>query len=143
MNLRVTLFSAIFVAAGGLVRAADETPPPSFTKDVKPFVTKYCMECHSGAKAKKGYSVDSFESITKTGRGGLVVAEQPDKSPLIRSLEGKGKKMPPARSANQPKAEEITLIRDWIKAGAKNDTETAADDKKKVEPAPADKKNDK
>ncbi len=106
MNLRVTLFSAVVVvAAGGLVRAADETPPPSFTKDVKPFVTKYCMQCHSGARAKKGYSVDSYETLTRTGRGGLVVAEQPDKSPLMRSLEGKGKKMPPSRSA-QPKADE-------------------------------------
>jgi uncharacterized membrane protein len=141
MNLRVTLFSAVVVVVtGGLVRAADDTPPPSFTKDVKPFVTKYCMQCHSGARAKKGYSVDSYESLTKSGRGGLVVPEEPDKSPLIRTMEGKGKKMPPARNA-QPKAEEITMIREWIKAGAKNDTETAADDKKKVEPA--EKKNEK
>jgi hypothetical protein len=136
MNLRVTLLSAfVVVAAGGLVRAGDETPPPSYTKDVTPFLTKYCMECHSGAKAKKGYRVDSYDALTKAGRGGLVVAEQPDKSPLIRSLEGKGKKMPPSRYTAQPKAEEITMMRDWIKAGAKNDTETAADDKKKVEPA--------
>jgi hypothetical protein len=131
MNLRVTLFSAVVVVVtGGLVRAADETAPPSYTKDVKPLVAKYCMDCHSGARAKKGYKIDTFDSFTRGGR--MVVAEQPDRSQLVRMMEGKGKKMPPPRSP-QPKAEEITLIRDWIKAGAKDDTDTA-DDKKKVDP---------
>lgn len=115
------------VGGAGLARAADEAP--SYSKDIKPFLAKYCMECHSGGRAKAGYSVESFDRLTKMGRkGALVVPEKPDDSLAIRTMAGKGKQMPPRRSA-QPKAEEVARVRDWIKDGAKDDT--PADDKKK------------
>jgi hypothetical protein len=125
MQLRVVLVAALVLAASETVRAAD-TPTASYTKDVKPFLTRYCMECHSGAKPKQGYSVESFEALLKSGRkGALVVAEKPDESLLIRTLAGKGKVMPPKKFALQPKAAEIAKVRAWIKEGAKNDSATA------------------
>jgi hypothetical protein len=115
------------VGGAGLAPAAEEAP--SYTRDVKPFLAKYCMECHSGNKVKAGYSVETFDRLTKMGRkGALVVPEKPDDSLVIRTMAGKGKQMPPRRST-QPKAEDIARVRDWIKAGAKDDT--PADDKKK------------
>jgi hypothetical protein len=115
------------LGAAGWVTAADD--PPSYTNEVKPFLTKYCMDCHSGARPKAGYSVETLERLTKMGRkGALIVSEKPDDSLVIRTLAGKGKQMPP-KNKPQPKADEVAKVREWIKAGAKDDT--PADDKKK------------
>jgi hypothetical protein len=117
------------LGAAGFAAAADD--PPSYTKDVKPFLTKYCMDCHKGARPKSGYSVETFDRLTKMGRkGALVVPEKPDDSLAIRTMAGKGKQMPPTKYKSQPTADEIAKVRDWIKAGAKDDT-PADDDRKK------------
>jgi uncharacterized membrane protein len=122
-----TLFAGLIGA--GLAGAADN-PPPSYVKDVKPFLKTYCMNCHSGARAKAGFSVESLDSLLKKGRrGALVVAEKPDDSRLVLSVTGKTRKAMPPRNKPQPKADEINKIREWIKAGAKDDT--PAEDKKK------------
>jgi hypothetical protein len=127
--MRSTLVSMAVVLVGmGTASAADDTP--SYTSDIKPFLTKYCMNCHNDAKPKAGYSVETFADLTKNGKkGALVVPEKPDDSRLLLSLAGKGKAMPP-RKAPQPKDDEVTKLRDWVKAGARDDT-PAADDKKK------------
>jgi hypothetical protein len=129
MNLRVALLTvAIVLGAGSLARATGDAP--SYAKDVKPFLTKYCMDCHNNDKAKSGYSVETLDRLMKMGRkGALVVPEKPDESRLLLTMAGKGKQMPPRKVA-QPRAEEIAKVRDWIKAGAKDDT-PAADDRKK------------
>jgi hypothetical protein len=123
----VALF--VLVAGSGLAGAADD--PPSFVKDVKPFLKTYCMDCHSGARAKGGYNVESLENLLKKGRGGaaLVVAEKPDDSRLVQSVTGKTRRAMPPKNKPQPKADEVDKVRAWIKAGAKDDT--PADDKKK------------
>jgi len=110
-----------------LAQAAENAA--SFVKDVKPFLENYCEGCHSGRRPKAGYGVDSFAALMKAGKKGtLVVPGKPDESRLIMSMAGKGKPMPPRRS-EQPKAEEVAKVREWIKAGAKDDS--PADDKKK------------
>jgi hypothetical protein len=32
---------------------------PSYTKDVRPFLDKYCLECHQGNKSKTGVNLES------------------------------------------------------------------------------------
>jgi hypothetical protein len=128
----VRTWAVAFVAllgGAGLAAAADD--PPSYTKDVKPFLKTYCMDCHSGARPKAGYSVETFDALLKKGRGGwaLVVPEKPDDSRLLASLTGKTRRAMPPKNKTQPKADEIAKVREWIKAGAKDDT--PADDKKK------------
>jgi mono/diheme cytochrome c family protein len=114
----------------GFAVAADD-PPPSYVKDVKPLLKTYCMDCHSGARAKGGYSVESLDSLLKKGRGGaaLVVAEKPDESRMVLSMTGKTRRAMPPKNKPQPKADEVDKITAWIKAGAKDDT--PAEDKKK------------
>lgn len=127
------------VGGAGFTLAADD--PPSYTKDVKPFLKTYCMDCHSGFRAKAGYSVATFDSLLKKGRGGsaLVVPEKADESRLLLSMTGKTRRAMPPRNKPQPKAEEIAKVRDWIKAGAKDDTAT---EEKKVDPKEDSKKGD-
>ena len=39
-----------------------------------------------------------------------------------------GKKMPPRKAKNQPTKQEIEVLRNWIKAGAKDDSEAQKKD---------------
>ena len=34
---------------------------PSYVKDVRPFLDKYCVNCHQGAKAKAGVRIGAAE----------------------------------------------------------------------------------
>jgi cytochrome c len=114
----------------GAASAADDPPaPPSYSSDVKPFLANYCMRCHSGGRSRSGVSVETYADLTKPGRRTLVVPEKPDDSRLLAVLTGHGRQMPPGRSP-QPKADEIAKVRDWIAAGAKDDTAPADADKK-------------
>jgi mono/diheme cytochrome c family protein len=115
---------APLVSADPTPPAAD--PPPSFTKDIKPFLGNYCQGCHTGRRAKSGYSVESYAALLKNGRKGpLVVPGKPDESRLTMCMDGKGKPMPPTRS-EQPTAEEIAKVRAWIEAGARDDKPAAS-----------------
>lgn len=118
MFFRSMLGVAILVSLNSISVAAD----PSYEKDVKPFLTKYCIECHGAKQAKAGYNFDDFAGLTKAGKkGAAVVPEKPEKSLLVLTMTGGAKMMPPKKSAKKPTKEEIDVIRDWIKAGGKND----------------------
>jgi mono/diheme cytochrome c family protein len=126
--------------AGSAVRADEkQAEPPSYTKDIKPFLATHCVECHNATKAKAGFNFDGFDALMKGSRKGkAIVAGEPDKSLAVRTLTGKGKRMPPSKYKNQPKAEEIDMLKAWIAAGAKDDSEKG-DEKKgaQSETAPA------
>lgn len=105
--------------------AADAAP--SYSKDIQPFLNRYCMDCHKGNRAKAGVNVESYQSLMKGDKRGrsLIIAGKPDTSRLMHTLEGKAKPMPPKKS-NQPTAQEIAKLRAWIAAGAKDDSKDGA-----------------
>jgi mono/diheme cytochrome c family protein len=110
-----------------LVSTTAVAAPPSFSKDVQPFLMKYCVECHGNQKPKKGLNFASYESLMKGSRRKAVVVGKPQSSPLILTMTSRGKKkMPPAKYKNQPTAAEIAVIRAWIQAGAKDDSARGA-----------------
>jgi len=120
MFFRSMLGLAIVLSLNDVTKAAE----PSYEKDVKPFLTKYCTECHGAKQAKAGYNFEDFAGLTKDGKkGAAVVPEKPEKSMLLLTMTGGAKMMPPKKSANKPTKEEIDMIRDWIKAGGKKDTQ--------------------
>jgi mono/diheme cytochrome c family protein len=106
-------------------RAEADKDPPSYTKDVKPFLTKYCVNCHMGEKPKGGVTLDTYEGLTKNPKKKVVVAGKPTLSLLIVSMQAPGgdKKMPPKKEKTQPTAAEIAKIKAWITAGAKDDSD--------------------
>jgi hypothetical protein len=108
-------------------RAVDE---PSFSKEIKPLLEQYCMKCHSGDKARKGVRIESYKDL-EGGRRKLIVPNKPDDSLLVKMLLGVGaKKMPPKKFKDQPSDKEVDLIKAWITAGAKDDTEPDKGEKK-------------
>lgn len=117
--------TTLVLAAASTARAADD--PASYTKDVKPFLEKYCNSCHMGAKPKAGVQTDSYEGLTKNTKKRLIVPGKPTMSTLVTIMESKGeKKMPPKKEKAQPTATEIAKIKAWITAGAKDDSKTSA-----------------
>jgi hypothetical protein len=117
----------VALALGGSLPAADA--PVSFNKDIKPFLAKYCAECHTGANAKEKIHVESFADLVKRStKGALVVPGKPEQSLLVLTLEGKKKVMPPKKYETKPTAAEIAKVKAWIAAGAKDDSKTDAAD---------------
>ncbi|MBY0524100.1 MAG: hypothetical protein K2R98_11915 [Gemmataceae bacterium] len=116
--------SLVALACLGSIPPALAQAPPSFAKDIKPIMSKYCVECHQGAKPKGGLDVTSYKKLLE---GGIsfpgFVPGNPDKSFMLILMEKKSKPvMPPAKS-KQPTAEEIKLVRAWIAGGGKDDGE--------------------
>jgi WD40 repeat protein len=100
---------------------------PSFSKEIKPFLARYCLECHSADKMKGGLSVESFASLMLGSDSGPVLAPgKPDESGLLLHVEGKMKPAMPPKKSPQPGRDEVAALRAWIAAGAREDSAAAA-----------------
>src|SRR2546427_634036 len=69
----------------------------SYAKHVRPFLAKYCLDCHNAKALKAGLNLETFKALLEgSDRGPVLVAGKPDESSLINSIEGKSKAaMPP------------------------------------------------
>jgi predicted Zn finger-like uncharacterized protein len=97
----------------------------SYKEHVKPFLERYCVNCHGGKQTKAGVDLASFEAIMGGGEDKLplVVPEDPDKSLIVLNIEHKGKhKMPPPKEKQQPNNAQKNMLRTWVKEGAKDDS---------------------
>ena len=92
-----------------------------FSTQVKPILNKKCITCHGGVKKQAGFSVLFREDMfapTKSGKRAVIPGD-PDGSEMIRriTLTDPEERMPfkhPPLSK-----EEISILRTWIKQGAK------------------------
>jgi hypothetical protein len=124
--IRASLLSVLFVLQA-IPGVAFAQQPPSYAKQVKPFLARYCLECHSSDEPQGGLNMESFKSLMEGGgRGAAIMPGNADKSPLVLQIEGKSKPSMPPKKAKQPKAEEISVVRAWVAAGAKDDSATVA-----------------
>src|SRR5438874_666198 len=58
--------------------------PPSYAKQVKPFLAKYCLECHNADDAKGGLVMDTVAALRKGGDNGpVLVPGKPEESRLV------------------------------------------------------------
>src|SRR5205823_12224383 len=89
----------------------------------KPFLARFCVECHNAEKLRGGLNLESFKTLEQGGENGAAfMPSKPDESRIVLQVEGKAKpKMPPAK-ARQPQPEEFKVLRAWIAAGAKDDS---------------------
>jgi hypothetical protein len=116
------LLSVLMLALGAGRGLADD--PPSYTKHVRPFLDRYCVECHRTGKVKGRVNLENYQAIIKSGRKGrmTVVPGKADQSRIVLTCEGKAKPVMPPRKSKQPRAEEVALMRAWVNAGARDDT---------------------
>ncbi|HBI45705.1 MAG TPA: hypothetical protein DDY78_23055, partial [Planctomycetales bacterium] len=117
---RLSLFS-LFLALAVITPAAAE--PPSYSKQVRPFFSRYCLECHNAKEGEGGLNLESYAALLEGGKKGpVLVAGKADDSSIVGMVEGKVKPfMPPKKASRRPTAEEAAVLRAWINAGAKDD----------------------
>ena len=98
--------------------------PASYARQVRPFLAKYCIECHNSKIHKRGLNLETYKSMLEGSDNGPVLAVgKPDESPLVLAVEGKKEPhMPPKTAKRRPPPAEVAVLRAWIKAGAKDDS---------------------
>ena len=105
-----------------MLAAASLSGAPSFSRDIQPILQKNCQGCHQPASKMSGLDLTTFEGFSKGGkRGPAFVAERPEESVVIRYLTAA---LQPQMPLGQPAlaASDIALVKEWIRAGAKNDS---------------------
>ncbi|HBJ84815.1 MAG TPA: hypothetical protein DDZ88_13275 [Verrucomicrobiales bacterium] len=100
---------------------AAEEPPVDFVKQVKPILADRCVECHNSETIFGELNLQSRElAFRKRKLAPAIVPGEPEKSMLYLALTlpPKDKKAMPATGHRIPK-DEVSIIRQWIKEGAK------------------------
>ena len=133
-------FGVILLLAPGGVRSAESAAHPkveitvreidpasaaqvSYARQVAPIFANNCADCHSTENHKSGLDSSSVSSLLKGGKkaGSAIVPGKPDESPLVQFLRGvREPQMPKGNPALSE--EELHLIREWIFAGARDDS---------------------
>jgi WD40 repeat protein len=112
----------VLLALPGLAAAAE---PPSYARQVRPFLARYCLECHNATRTKGDLNLETFTGLMTGGKHGpAVVAGKPDASQIVLSVEHKAKPFMPPKRSRQPDAVEVGVLRAWVAAGAKDDSAT-------------------
>jgi WD40 repeat protein len=100
--------------------------PVSFDKQVRPILARNCAGCHQPAAKQSGLSLVSYADFLKGGnKGPGFVPGEPDNSVVLSYLTGDTKPQMPFGGKPLP-ADQIDLIRTWIREGAKNDSTSDA-----------------
>lgn len=108
-----------------MVLAANLVAAPSFTRDIQPILQKHCQGCHQPASKTSGLDLTTFDGFAKGGkRGPAFVAEKPDDSLVLKYLTAALQPRMPMGEAALADSE-IALVREWIRAGAKDDSPAA------------------
>ncbi|MEI8373716.1 MAG: SHD1 domain-containing protein [Planctomycetota bacterium] len=126
-----------FLAALPAKEAKLSAKEASYVRDIKPILTKCCVDCHRQKKARGGYKFETYAELLKVGKkGAAVVPGDPAKSRVIVT-HAHGKPHPPKdkqdkddkddkddakAKAPPPTADEMDKIEAWIKAGAPDDS---------------------
>jgi mono/diheme cytochrome c family protein len=104
-------------ATGPAALAADV----DYARDVRPILKAKCFACHGALKQEGGLRLDAGELIRKGGDGGAaIVPGDPDHSPLVARISSgdEAERMP---AEGKPlTAEQIAVVREWIRSGAKS-----------------------
>lgn len=136
MNVRrvvlVGLVVPSFLGLAGMgTRSGDGAP--TFKANVMPIFEKYCLPCHAEESFNpSALSLDDHALLMKGGEhGAAVVPGKPEESLLVKKVLADppfGERMP-MRSKRRKAADrpvqlsdgDVQVLREWIKAGAKND----------------------
>lgn len=117
------------LCAGGwiaLAVAASGQTPVSYSRDLKPILTRQCIGCHQPQSLQSGLLLTTHEGMLKGGtKGPSIVAGKPDESILVRYLIGDIKPAMPFGGKPLP-ADQIDLFRRWIREGANDDSGAVA-----------------
>jgi WD40 repeat protein len=112
--------SVCLAAFSAMLYAAE----PSYYRDVQPVLQKNCVGCHQPAMKSSGLDLTTYNAFRDGGKHGpAFTTGAPDQSVIVRYITGETKPVMPLGGPPLSK-EDIGLIREWIKAGAHDDSPT-------------------
>ncbi len=121
----LTIMGKLYFSYDGLVNQHEEI---SYNRDVRPILSDKCFACHGpdANKRKAGLRLDlesgALAELPENKGHFAIVSGNPEKSELIKRIESVDPKVVmPAPESNLPRltAEEVDIVRKWIKNGAK------------------------
>ena len=104
---------------------ADESAEPiSYYQEIRPIFQQHCFGCHQGAKQDGQYVMTQFSSLLAGGESGLtaIVPGQPENSYLMEMIQVVDGNAEMPLDAAPLDESNIERIRQWIEAGAVDDT---------------------
>ncbi len=125
---RVGLLSAPVILWSGAVTVpmrafgaavADPVLERGFSQNVRPFINRYCVTCHSGAMPAAQLDLSSFDTLSS------VMQDLPHWILLMERLERQ--EMPP-KPVPQPPADSRQAVIDWVKSVRANELRRNAGD---------------
>ena len=90
--------------------------------DIAPLLRDYCAGCHNNYDFEADFSVETFEDLMFGGESEdktIIVPGKPDESYLLQTILKTAKPAMPPKREPQMEDEEIELIAEWIRKGAK------------------------
>jgi len=107
----------------------ENTKKLSFNDTIQPILSENCYACHgpdpggrkAGLRLDRGEFAFAPHQDSHEKYGPAIIPGNPDKSPLVHRIETKNAKdrMPPPEAHKTLKPEQIALLREWVKQGAK------------------------
>src|SRR5687768_9430628 len=115
MRLLCRLTMSATLAAASLSAAE-----PSYFRDVRPILQRSCQGCHQPNLKSSNLDLTTFEGLKAGGKRGSAASDV-----LVKYVTGEMKPQMPIGQPALP-ADQIAMIRDWVAAGAKDDTPAEA-----------------
>ena len=121
LSISTVVLTLIFALASS---ATAEETPVDFRSEIRPLLSDRCFQCHGpdDHDRQADLRLDTFEGATADLGGHAAIApESPEKSELIERIFTKDADlvMPPPDSGKKLSDQEASLIRRWIKEGAR------------------------
>ncbi|MFM7749105.1 MAG: DUF1549 domain-containing protein, partial [Opitutaceae bacterium] len=112
-SLRFALIPALFGVTPGIAA-------PDYLRDVKPLLTRHCVQCHGAQKEEAGLRLDTAEFARLGGSSGSTVKRGRDGESLLTAvIAGTHADIPAMPYKKEPMAAaDIATLRAWVAAGA-------------------------
>ena len=114
MYQRVLPANLILLMLAGSSLAADV----DYVRDIKPLLQEKCAACHGALKQEADLRLDAGQFVHSSE---VISVDQPEESELLGRVTSSDPdlRMPPEGAGSPLKPNQVRLLRDWIKAGAK------------------------
>ncbi|MDF1742567.1 MAG: peptidase MA family metallohydrolase [Gimesia sp.] len=127
ITLRRTLLEKKMGVGGGGTNKVASNQGVSFEKQIAPIINERCVNCHGAQRASANLRLDTYASMKKGGRTGvLLVPGNPNNSLILHKLLAPGNQRMPRTGAALTPAQ-IELFAKWIIAGGRFDGEKETD----------------
>lgn len=111
------------MVAGAPLCHAQADDVVSFTRDIRPILSKNCYQCHGPDKQERQAELrldKGSEAFADRGGYAAIVSKNPHQSELFRRITSQSVslRMPPAKTGKGLTPSQVALIEKWIRQGA-------------------------